>query len=143
MVCARCSPHLTAVDGYDRPQRTCKDCHSFQKNTRFCDRSLSLSLSLSLSPSHLYIMNFSVSPSFFFLPLFSFFFLPLFSFPYTSPPLPPPSPHTALKRVVSPQSTRPLWPVSTLLSHITRDGNSYPTTTPTITISGEQSPPVL
>ena len=49
MVCARCSPHLTAVDGYDRPQRTCKDCHSFQKNTRFCDRSLSLSLSLSLS----------------------------------------------------------------------------------------------
>ena len=126
------SPLWTATIGRRGPAKTATP--SRRTPGFVTDLSLSLSLSLSLI-SHLYIMNFSVSPS--------FFFLPLFSFPYTSPPLPPPSPHTALKRVVSPQSTRPLWPVSTLLSHITRDGNSYPTTTPTITISGEQNPLVL
>ena len=34
VVCARCSPFLSQVEGYgDRLQRVCKDCHTFEQST--------------------------------------------------------------------------------------------------------------
>ena len=108
VVCARCSPHLSRVEGYDRPQRICKDCHPFlQKTAKFvptqANRHFDSDISLSLARTHTHAHT-----------------------------------HTAAvwMTVGSPQTIRQLWLVSILLSPQHRGGGCYPTTTPITTTSG-------